>query len=319
MKSIGMMTGLAFAAALAGCGESPRSDAAATDQPATVQPASADAQAEGRPYQIDETQVWSVPDPVSGRKYEVYVALPKSYADSPERSYPVLYVTDAPYAFPLIRAISRRVGDEEQGLEDFLIIGLSYAEGDGPKYSRNRDYTPTPTTSAQAAKSGPYGEAEAYRVYIRDQVIPFIEGKFRTDPARRMYMGHSYGALLGAHTLFTEPAMFSHYILGSPSLWYANQHMMKVEEAYAAKAKDLPANVFMYMGSYEAARPGDPRYNQDSDMVADMLTFERRLKSRNYPSFSVASVVLDEENHMSVFPPGLTRGLQRFLPPQPKS
>lgn len=314
MKFFHVITGLAAAAALSACGDAPQGNA-----PTPVQSASTAIAAEGRPYQIDETEVWSVPDPVSGRKYEAYVALPKSYATSPERRYPVLYVTDAPYAFPLIRAISRRVGDEEQGLEDFIIVGLSYAEGDGPKYSRNRDYTPVPTTNAEAAKTGPYGEAEGYRVYIRDQVIPFIEGKYRTEPGRRAYMGHSFGALLGLHTMFTEPAMFSTYILGSPSLWYANRNMMKVEEAYAAKAKDLPADVFMYIGSYEAVRMGDRRYNQDFDMVADMRTFEQRLKSRNYPSFRVASVVLEEEDHMSVFPPGLTRGLKRFFPPEPRA
>jgi len=303
---------LALAGSLVACGE------AQPPQPSSeVQLAAVEITAEGRPYHIAETQVWSVPDPVSGRQYEVSVALPKTYATSPDRHYPVLFVTDEPYAFPLIRAISRRVGDEEQGLEDFIIVGLSYSQGDGPKYSRNRDYTPVPTTNARAAKSGPYGEAEGYRVYIRDQVIPFVEGKYRTEPARRTYMGHSYGALLGLHTLFTEPAMFSTYILGSPSLWYANYHMMKVEETYAATAKDLPADIFMYIGSYEAARKGDRRYNQEFDMVADMQAFERRLRSRGYPSLKVASVVLDEEDHMSVFPPGLTRGLKRFFPPKP--
>lgn len=314
MKFIQIITGFAAALALSACAEAPQGDGSVP-----VQPASNNTPAEGRPYQIDETEVWSVPDPVSGRKYEAYVALPKSYAASPERRYPVLFVTDAPYAFPLIRAISRRVGDSEQGLEDFIIVGLSYAEGDGPKYSRNRDYTSVPTIDQKAAKTGPYGEAEGYRVYIRDQVIPFIEGKYRTEPARRVYMGHSFGALLGLHTMFTEPAMFSTYILGSPSLWYANRNMMKVEEAYAATAKDLPADVFMYIGSYEAARKGDRRYNQDFDMVADMKAFEQRLRSRGYPNFRVASVVLEEEDHMSVFPLGLTRGLKRFFPPEPQA
>lgn len=313
MKFIRSMAGIALAAGLAACGEAPLKEAAEPVQPVSA----AGAGAEGRPYHIDETEVWSVPDPVSGRQYEVYVALPKSYAASPGRSYPVLYVTDAPYAFPLIRAISRRVGDSGQGLEDFIIVGLSYAAGDAPPYSRNRDYTPVPTTDAKAARTGPYGGAEGYRVYIRDQVLPFIEGKYRADPARRTYMGHSYGALLGLHTLFTEPTTFSRYILGSPSLWYASHHMMKVEEDHAARAKDLPADVFLYIGGYEAVRKGDSRYNQDFDMVADMQTFEQRLKSRGYPNFRVASIVLDEEDHMTVFPPGLTRGLKRFFPARP--
>jgi hypothetical protein len=44
---------------------------------------------EGRPYEIADSEVWDVPDPVSGRGYQVYVALPPSYAKQPQRRYPV--------------------------------------------------------------------------------------------------------------------------------------------------------------------------------------------------------------------------------------
>ena len=49
--------------------------------------------------------MWDVPDPVSKRGYQVFVALPPSYAKQPQRRYPVLYVTDADYAFPIIRQL----------------------------------------------------------------------------------------------------------------------------------------------------------------------------------------------------------------------
>lgn len=100
---------------------------------------------EGQPYEVAGSEVWSVPDPVSGRDYQVFVALPASYAEQPERRYPVLYVTDADYAFPLLRQISRRLNVEGPRVEDFILVGLSYAKGDGGMQSRRRDYTPTPS------------------------------------------------------------------------------------------------------------------------------------------------------------------------------
>jgi predicted alpha/beta superfamily hydrolase len=227
----------------------------------------------------------------------------------------VLYVTDADYAFPVIRSITRRVRNGGKDLEDFILVGLSYAQGEDGSFSRNRDYTPTVAGDPNDAGKGfEHGGAEAYRRYIAKSVFPFVEGRFRTDPSRRAYMGHSYGGLLGAHILFTEPAMFSHYILGSPSLWYDHRHIFEVERRYATTHRDLPAKVFMYIGAYEAVRRGDPKFHQDNDMVGDTLAFEQRLRSRNYPRFTIKSEVIPQENHLTVFPSGLTRGLFAVAP-----
>lgn len=302
MKAMAMPALLAAALVLGGCSEAAKAQGG---------PASA----EGRPYTLDNTQVWTVPDPVSGRTYEVFVGLPASYAKNPDRRYPVVYVTDAGYAFPVIGSISRRVGASGEGLEDFILVGLSYARGDDSMQSRRRDYTFTPNGPSTSPKDHVHGGGAAYSDYVRTQVLPFIDGKFRTDPKRRVYMGHSYGGLLGAHILFTAPTTFSHYILGSPSLWFDKKHMFGVEAAYADGHKDLPADVFMYIGAFETVKPGDPRY-MDEDMVGDMKRFEAALKSRGYPGLTISSEVIAGEDHLTVFPSGFTRGIKRALPPK---
>lgn len=314
-----LMTGVVVSAvvALLATGCSPRADAGTTQAEAASQSLSTDRPGNGQAYAIKDTQVWTVPDPVSGRIYQIYVSLPANYDPAAARRYPVLYATDADYAFPVVRALSRRVGDRGDGLEDFILVGLSYAQGDDAVASRNRDYTPT----ARPGSQGLHGEAEAYRVYIRDHVFPFVESHFRTDPARRLFLGHSYGALLGAHVLFTEPAMFRDYILGSPSFWFARKHMFDVEARYAESHRDLPAHVYMYIGEYEAPRPSTsppstPRYSGSADMVGDVQAFEQRLKARHYPSLTIRSEVIAEEDHLTVAPSGATRGLMEFLPPK---
>lgn len=270
---------------------------------------------QARPYELAGTQVWTVPDPVSGRRYDVLVSLPASYDKDSARRYPVLYVTDADYAFPVVRSIARRVGDGGAGLEDFILVGLSYAQGDTPMDSRRRDYTLTPNGPRSAPKGTVHGGGAAYASYVETQVLPFVDGKFRTDPKRRVYMGHSYGALLGAHILFTAPTTFSHYILGSPSIWYDRKHLLGVEARYAETHKDLPADVFLYIGAFETVKPGDARYT-DSDMVGDTQRFEQTLKARGYPGLTVASEVIAGEDHLTVFPSGFSRGLKRALPPR---
>lgn len=284
--------------------------------PAKAQPQSAAKiqPGEGRPYEIADSEVWDVPDPVSRRGYQVFVALPPSYPKEPQRRYPVLYVTDADYAFPILRQISRRLNGEGPKVEEFILVGLSYAKGEDGMVSRRRDYTPTPNGPSTAPSGAIHGQGQAYQTYLRDQVKPFVAARYRIDPARALFLGHSYGSLLGAQILFTEPGLFSGYILGSPSLWYDKRHALGLEASYAARNRDLPAKVFLYVGEYEALRKGDRRYSQSVDMVADNKALEKALKDRKYPNLSLKSVVLNDEDHLSVAPRGFTQGLKYLLP-----
>lgn len=271
------------------------------------------------PFTLPDTEVWPIRANALGRDYRVYVGLPDSYARQPQRRYPVLFVTDADYAFPLIRSIAARLGNRAHGLEEFILVGLSYSEGDSPLYSRRRDYTPTPNGERTPDPSGRrpvFGEAEAYRRFLADELMPFVAATYRTDRNRNIYAGHSYGGLFGLHILLTAPEMFSHYIIGSPSLWFDDRVMMKREAERARTEKDLPAEVYMAIGSYETTAPGndDPRYSRSLDMVADLRGFERALRSRAYPGLALETEVVAEEDHLSVFPAIISRGLAWALP-----
>lgn len=296
---------------LAACSE--RADAQSPNlAPASAQSAQTTQRGDGAPYEMLGTQVWDVPDPVSGRDYQVFVQLPPSYDQEPDRRYPVLYVTDADYAFPIIRQIGRRVNLDGPVVEEFILVGLSYAAGDSGTVSRNRDYTPTANGPSRAS-SVLHGQGPAYQTYLKTRVLPFIEDRFRADPARRVLLGHSYGGLLGAQILFTDPTLFQGYVLGSPSFWFDRRHMMGVEQTYARTHDDLPAEVFMYVGGYEGPGPG-ARYSTGADMVGDMRAMERALKSHAYPGLTVSSVVLEGEDHLTVAPVGFTRALMAVLP-----
>ena len=82
------------------------------------------------------------------------------------------------------------------------------------------------------------------------------------------------------------------YVLGSPSYWFDQHVMERMEQASAATLKDMPAKVYFYIGEYEAKRVGDLRYLQDDDMVEDARRMERTLRSRGYPSLVMRLDVL---------------------------
>ncbi|SHG56941.1 alpha/beta hydrolase [Massilia sp. CF038] len=263
-------------------------------------------------YQLNDTEVLDVSAKDLQRDYQIFISLPESYKTS-NKSYPVVFVADANYAFPVARALAARVGAHGRGLEEFILVGLSYAKGDTPEYSRRRDYTPAPSldsglTSDMPGKPPKFGEVEQYRRFIGDTVFPLIAQRYRADMGRKIFAGHSYGSLLGLHIVFSEPGMFSHYILGSPSLWYGKRIMFEREKAYAAAHKDLKAQIFFAVGALETGTGKD-------DMVGDMQQFEKLLKSRKYPGLRTTSKVIVDEDHLSVAPPIMTRGLKWALPP----
>lgn len=271
-------------------------------------------------YALPNTFVHPLPDRRTGRPYEVWVDLPPSYFEN-DRVYPVVFTTDADFGFPLIRSLRRRVGARGQNIEDFVLVGLSYAVGESSMPSKRRDYTPTdpfarpdpPASSKAYARGDTYGQGDAYRDYIEREVFPLIAAHYRVDMARKIYIGHSLGGLFGSHVLLTRPEMFSHYILGSPSLWFDRRVIFETEAQFAREHEDLSAEVMLYIGEYETPGRG-PRHMNSVDMVGDTRTFASKLESRRYPGLRLQVEVIPDEDHLTIFPRMVTRGLLRALP-----
>jgi uncharacterized protein len=270
------------------------------------------------PYALPNSFVHLLPDPQTGRRYEVWVDLPPGVRPSSTNSLAAVFVTDAPYAFPLVRALRHRVGQQGRNLADFAVVGLAGPADESAVSMRNRDYTPTdplsrPSRSARHYGGGPYGGAADYLRYLADVAVPAVSARYGLDPKRRVILGHSYGALFAAQVLLTQPALFSHYILGSPSYWFDDHVLFQREAEHARTHRDLPARVYQYAGGYEAVGQG-ARYNSETDMVADMRRFQTLLQRRRYRSLHIESHVLAGEDHLTVAPGGATSGLLWALP-----
>jgi predicted alpha/beta superfamily hydrolase len=274
--------------------------------------------ASAAPYVLDDTEVQDVHARALNRDYQVFVALPDSYRSS-NRRYPVLFVTDANYAFPVARGIAQRLA-KHAGMEEAIVVGLSYAKGDTPVFSRRRDYTPTVPrsqdhTSDMPERAPAFGEAQAYGRFIATDVFPVIAAHYRADMNRKIFVGHSYGSLLGLQLLLSEPGTFDHYILGSPSLWFDRGVMFDREKEYASGHKDMPASVFFGIGGRETlgANRKRSRTEENADMVADLCDFDAALKTHRYPNLKMKLEVFADEDHASVFPLVLTHGLRGYL------
>jgi len=261
---------------------------------------------------LPDTESLRVHDPI-GRDYALWVALPAGYAAHPQKRYPVVYVTDALYSFPLVRSVRNLVGQQGVNIEDFILVGLPPQEGLTSKQSRSRDYTPSDpvrTPAGYYSDDVTYGGAAHYRDFLADHALPMIDARYRTDPARRVFAGHSYGALLGAYVLTTQPDMFGTYILSSPSLWFDQGLLPRMQDA--AVMPSQPIRVLLSVGGYETVKPG-PRYSTGNDMLRQSADFAGQLQ-RSGRKLQVENIVMDGEDHLTVYPRVITRALLEVLP-----
>jgi uncharacterized protein len=262
-----------------------------------------------RPFTLDNTEVIDFHAQANNKDYEIYVRLPDSYAKNPARKFPLVVLTDGYYAFPLLSAINWRMSERHSEYQQAIVVGISYSKGDDINESRTRDFTPTRSreqfnSDAAQAKSG---GASRYLAFIGDELLPYVQSHYRVDSAKKIFAGHSFGGLLATYMLFTRPQLFDYYLIGSPSLWYDNKVMFRLESDYAATHKNLAAKVFMATGAEE----DEPAHG----MVQNMFALEKALRSRRYPGLSLEVKSLPDEGHLSGYPAFITQGLLWALPP----
>jgi predicted alpha/beta superfamily hydrolase len=242
------------------------------------------------------------------KDYELYIQLPKTYHDS-KTYYPVIIVMDTSWGFPITNGAMTLMGGNV--VKEAIVVGVSYSKGDDRTISRTRDYTPTHSPNEPKGHSSDArkvsGQASAYTAFLADELIPMLIKNYRIDINNKIFVGHSFGGLLGSYILVNRPNVFDHYIIGSPSLWYDDRVIFKMEKTYSETHKSLNANVLIYVDDNKGSVT-------DQKMANDTKEFERILTSRNYSGLRVKAEIIKGENHHSVFPGLVAKGLMESIP-----
>ena len=102
-------------------------------------------------FEIPRTTVVEVIDYSTGRSYPLFIKLPKSYRKNNHKNYPVIYLTDAWYAFQIVSGATRYPMNVNK-MQQAIIVGISYQKGSKLDNSRVYDYTPTKVKSWRKSK-----------------------------------------------------------------------------------------------------------------------------------------------------------------------
>ena len=246
-------------------------------------------------FEIPRSHIIELKDPDSERVYPLFIKLPRSYDNRKDKSYPVIYLTDAWYSFQIVSGATRFPMNTGK-MQEAIIVGISYSKGSRGPSSRIRDYTHIEDPSWKYQT----GNAKEHISFIEKSVFSFIEKNYRVNESRT-FVGNSLGGLLGAYILFTKPDMFNNYVIGSPSVWFKDNHILKIKtEPNLNKHK-----VFIAVGANESLELESSKH----DMVKGAKELESKLSSDLFPNTNVKLYIIQDANHETAFPTTAIQGL----------
>jgi len=231
--------------------------------------------------------------------YPLFIKLPKSYSRNNKQKYPVVYLTDAWYAFQIISGATRypmNIGK----MQEVIIVGISYSKGSRGDSSRIYDYTPTINKDWEK----PTGGADKFIEFVEQDVIAYMEKNYRTKPNDRTFVGNSLGGLLGSYILLTKPKLFKNYVIGSPSYWFDNEVIFQYTSSFEKHKIDIHARVFISIGERESKK-----LDSSYEMVSHAQRFYNKIQSWALPNLESKLLIIPQANHQTAFPTTAIQGL----------
>ncbi|SFZ94383.1 hypothetical protein SAMN05428642_104142 [Flaviramulus basaltis] len=228
---------------------------------------------------------------VSGQEYKLEIRLPSGYENSTKK-YPVVYLMDSQWDFPLVTSI---YGEQyyDGFIPEIILVGVTWGgENPNPDVLRTRDYTPT-NDGRNIETAG----ADKFLEFIKMELFPFIESNYKATSDNRTLMGCSLGGLFTLHTLFTHTEMFTNFVAASPAVGWDNGVLYKEEKTFSEKQLSKPVRVYMTVGDVENGK-------------SYYTIFANKMKSSNYKNVQLHSKVLENTGHSGTKSETYTRGLQ---------
>jgi predicted alpha/beta superfamily hydrolase len=224
----------------------------------------------GKPVTIGET--YGIHSTVLNEDRQYQVHLPESYKRAKSRRYPVLYVLDGKTHFVHTVGTTSFLAAQEQ-VPEMIVVAIASTV-------RVRDFTQSDWPKAWIGGGG----ADKFRRFLSTELIPAIEGTYRTD-GFRILSGHSAGGQFALYCLTSEPALFRAYFALSSSLDWDDRLPVRSLKAALDAAPSLKA--FLYVA----------REDDSGQALADYDSLVAALGSRKIPGFRWTSEAFPDERH----------------------
>lgn len=187
---------------------------------------------------------------------ELLIYLPADYEKN-EQPLPVIYLFDGRSSFGHTTATVDLLVVNAR-MPRSMVVGISNTD-------RSRDFT------AVATEGRSSGGADRFLEFVSSELIPFIEGSFRTAPHRTV-IGHSLGGLFVMHALVERPDLFDAVMAISPAVTNdervgdGSQPISRRMKSVLAERKSWPLSLYVTMSDDE-----DARWTTDLEPILETL------------------------------------------------
>ena len=172
---------------------------------------------------------------IVGDSFEIYTSLPKSFDAS--KQYNVVYYCDANLKSGKVLRNFLSSSQYDDKLSNTIFIGVGHIGN--YHILRRRDFIlPTIKGTDTVGRSVNYGQVEKFYSFLKDELIPSVNSKFKTNQSNNSILGHSLGGLFAFYCLFKSDDLFSKYFALSPALWidkYSIYKFNKIKEGFPDK------------------------------------------------------------------------------------
>jgi predicted alpha/beta superfamily hydrolase len=242
----------------------------------------------------------TLPSAIVGDSYLIEVRLPPSYDSEPNKTYPTVYQLDGTSFGPEFKVTAGLAsGLEREGrIGETIVVGIGYPYDDplvSTTKGRGRDYV-------TVFDNGQPGGATNFLRFVTDELIPHIDGKYRTDATRRVLSGHSLGGFMSLHAMLTmyqnqnpNPPFWG-FIAGDPSFFEDSFRVFDEEAALHAARQSLPIPLWIEIARFDGAV-----------QQLSFQQFDKRLKA-DFPDLIYGSEVRDTD-HGGAIAPSFQNGL----------
>lgn len=238
---------------------------------------------------------YALPSSTYGGTREINVWLPPGYAESTQ-AYPVLYVLDGGATFQDFHHISAlaQLGTVNGTTRDVIVVGVASVD--------RRNELALPTDDADLTAQYPtQGQSERFRQFVRTEVQPFIEGRFRTSGETAL-MGESLAGLFVVETFLKAPEMFDAYVAVSPSLWWDGGRLARQAGAHLRDHSNDLRTLILTLG------------DEGELMQAPMDVLVANLRDHAMPGVTWSFTPRPTESHATIYHGAALEAFRQLFP-----
>jgi predicted alpha/beta superfamily hydrolase len=223
----------------------------------------------------------------------INVVLPASYATSPAKRYPVVYLIDGGVDQDLLHVAGvAQLGGIWGRSGEAIVVGVETKD--------RRKELVGPTRDPELLKKYPTaGDSASFRKYLRDEVKPLVESKYRTGD-RSIVIGESLAGLFIVEAYLVEPQLFDGYAAIDPSLWWDKEAL---SQTVASKIGDAQKGRTLYLAMAK----------EQAEQPAAMGRIVSRLEAGAAGSWCLAD--RPDLTHATIYQQLTPQALQYLLPP----